>query len=229
MTPVDGGGLPVFDGDPERLPMELRCISRPRDGALFAIVGGRVGPAEGYLWQYRLTDNGSGGVRATKVRAFGRFSGAKEIESIAVDAELGHVYYSDEGKGVRQYAADPDAPDANRELAFFATDGFAGDHEGISIYPTGPAAATSSCRTRMERRSESSARRRAGRPHAHPFLKEVPLAAESSDGSDVTAADLGPRFPAGSSSRCPTIARFTYYSWAQLAGRSSRRARADSA
>jgi 3-phytase len=220
MTPVDGGGLPVFDGDPERLPMGIALYSRPRDGALFAIVGGRVGPAEGYLWQYRLTDDGGGRVRATRVRAFGRFSGAKEIESIAVDAELGHVYYSDEGKGVRQYAADPDAPDANRELAFFATDGFAGDHEGISIYPTGPGrgyiiVSNQDGRTFRIYRREGEP----GRPHAHPFVKEVPLAAESSDGSDVTAADLGPRFPGGLFVAMSHDRTFHFYSWAQLAGR----------
>lgn len=220
LTPVDGGGLPVFDGDPERLPMGIALYSRPRDGALFAIVGGRVGPAEGYLWQYRLIDDGSGRVRATKVRAFGRFSGVKEIESIAVDGELGFVYCSDEGQGVRKYAADPDAPEAGRELAFFAREGFTGDHEGISIYPTAPGrgyiiVSNQDGHTFRIYRREGEP----GGPHAHPFVKEVALSTRTSDGSDVTAADLGPRFPGGLFVAMSDDRTFHFYSWAQLAGR----------
>lgn len=44
----------------------------------------------------------------TLVRKFGTWSGKKEIESVAVDDELGFIYYSDEGVGVRKYAADPE-------------------------------------------------------------------------------------------------------------------------
>ena len=98
MQALDGGGLPVFEfeHDKERLPTGVALYKRPRDGAVFAIVGARVGPKEGYLWQYRLEDDGTGRVRATKVREFGAYSDTKEIEAIAVDNELGHVYYSDE-------------------------------------------------------------------------------------------------------------------------------------
>ena len=58
--------------------------------------------------------------------------GVGDQEAIAVDDQLGYVYYSDEGKGVRKYYADPEK--GNDELALFATTGFTEDHEGISIY-----------------------------------------------------------------------------------------------
>jgi 3-phytase len=73
-------------------------------------------------------------VRAQKVREFGRFSGTKEIEAVAVDDELGYVYYADEGDGIHKYHADPDHPEAARELAHFGREGFQGDREGIAIY-----------------------------------------------------------------------------------------------
>ena len=80
-----------------------------------------------------MLDDGTGSVVAKKVREFGQFSGTGEIEAVAVDDELGYVYYSDEGAGVHKYHADPDAPKADEELALFATSGFTEDREGISI------------------------------------------------------------------------------------------------
>ncbi len=135
MTPIDNGGIPAFVGETDdRRPMGLAMYTRPSDGAIFAIVSRKFGPSGAYLWQYLLEDAGDGTIKATKVRAFGDFIGGKEIEALAVDNELGYVYYSDEMAGVHKYHADPDAPGANEELAFFGTDGFAQDHEGISIY-----------------------------------------------------------------------------------------------
>jgi len=227
MQALDGGGLPVFDfeHDKERLPTGIALYKRPRDGAIFAIVGARVGPKEGYLWQYRLEDDGKGGVRATKVREFGAYSDTKEIEAIAVDNELGHVYYSDERLGIRQYSADPDAPDANRELAVFGTDGFFLDREGISIYPTGPGrgyiiVSNQDGDGKGQGNSFRIFRREGepGKPYAHPFLKEAKLSTESSDGSDVTTVDFGGRFPGGLFVAMSTDRTFHYYSWRQIAG-----------
>lgn len=217
---VDGGGLPMFAGDTTPLPMGIALYTRPRDGALFAIVSRSTGPADGYLYQYRLTDDGHGRVRATKVRAFGRYSGTKTIESVAVDGELGHVYYSDERFGVRQYHADPDVADAGRELACFGQEGFTGDREGISVYPTAPGrgyiiVSNQDGHTFRIYRREGEPRN----PHAHPFLREVVLAAHTSDGSEVTSADLGPKFPGGLFVAMSDDRTFHYYSWAQLAGK----------
>jgi len=114
-------------------PMGVGIYKRPSDGVLFAIVAPKTGPADGYLGQYRLDTTPEGTVRATLVRSFGRFSGKGEIEAVAVDDAPGFVYYADELSGIRKYHADPDHPDAARELAHFATSGFQGDREGIAI------------------------------------------------------------------------------------------------
>lgn len=214
---IDGGGLPVFAGEPGRLPMGIALYRRPHDGALFAIVGGRIGPRDGYLWQYRLEDNGHGQVQATKVRAFGRFSGKKEIESIAVDAEAGYVYYSDEQIGVRQYRADPDAADANDELALFATTGFAGDHEGIAIYPQSGGRGYILVSNQDGDTFEVFAREGTNaNPFEHRHLASLRLATRSSDGSDVTPVALSSALPGGLFVAMSDDRTFQFYAWADL-------------
>ncbi len=225
MKPVDQGDLVVFGGDTSRAPMGVALYRRPRDGAIFAIVGGKGGPAEGYLGQYRLSDDGSGRVKMTLVRQFGRYSGKKEIEAIAVDAELGYVYYSDETFGVRKYAADPEAPEAGRELAVIGATGYASDHEGISIYKfndgTGYLLVSDqqANRFRIYRREGEP-----GRPHEHTLLKTVPVSAIESDGSEVTSLALGPKYPHGLFVAMSNGRVFHYYGWDAIAGADLKRA-----
>lgn len=219
MQPLDLGNLDVFAGEPlaERLPMGIACYTRPTDGALFAIVGRKVGPKEGYLWQYQLGDDGTGHIKATLVRKFGKWSGKKEIESIAVDNELGFIYYSDEGVGVRQYFADP--ANGNDELALFATTGFTEDHEGISIYKTGPQ--TGYLLVSDQGANQFQIFRREGepgQPYVHPLLRVVPVAAQISDGSEVTNVAL-PGFPHGLFVAMSEGRTFHYYRWEDIAGK----------
>lgn len=217
MTGVDNGDLVVFNGDKERVPMGIALYKRPRDGAVFAIVGGKSGPAEGYLEQYRLEDDGTGRVRMTKVRAFGAYSGQKEIEAIAVDAEAGYVYYSDEQVGVRKYLADPDVPGANRELALFATTGFASDHEGISIYKRDDGTGYLLVSDQQANCFQVFPREGApGRPHEHARMKAFGVAAIESDGSDFTNASL-PGFPGGLFVAMSTDRTFHFYAWDDIA------------
>lgn len=223
--PLDGGDLVVFGGDTHRAPMGIALYKRPRDGAVFAIVGGKSGPAEGYVAQYRLADDGRGRVKMTLVRQFGRYSGKKEIEAIAVDAELGYVYYSDETFGVRKYLADPDAPDAGRELATFGTSGYASDHEGISVYRLD--AKTGYILVSDQQANQFRIYKREGepgRPHEHTLVKTVPVAAIESDGSEVTNVPLGPRFPHGLFVAMSNGRVFHYYSWDAIAGNELKRA-----
>jgi 3-phytase len=196
-------GLAVFDGfsGEEAAPMGIALYRRPRDGAIFAIVGRKSGPAEGYLWQYRLEDDGAGRVKATKVREFGGYSGINEIEAIAVDDALGYVYYSDEGYGIHKWAADPDDPNAGQELAHFGTEGFEGDHEGIAIYAREDGAGYLICSDQLEGNSEYQFYAREGKPgnpHDHSeVLKTIRGGADSTDGVEATSAALGPQFPNG--------------------------------
>lgn len=135
MVPVDGGGIPVFEGERARDVMGVAAYVRPADGALFAIVSrsDQFAPRDGYLHQYRLVDDGTGVLRGLRARVFGEWSGRKEIEALSVDAVAGRVYVSDETFGIRVYAADPAVEDADRQLGLFGESGFARDHEGSAV------------------------------------------------------------------------------------------------
>jgi 3-phytase len=216
LTPIDNGGIVVFAGEAEQSPMGVALYTRPSDSAIFAIVGRKTGPVDQYLWQYRLSDNGKGAIQATVVRKFGKYSGKKEIEAIAVDNKLGYVYYSDETVGVRKYIADPEAK-ADGELVLFATEGFVSDHEGISIYPTSDSTgyilvSNQQNNTFMVYRREGEV----GNPHQHKLLAEVPVSTVESDGSEITAVPLGDKFPKGLFVAMSNGKVFHYYSWEAL-------------
>jgi len=207
----DGSGLRDVSGeslarvlegarDNEGAPMGIGLYRRPRDGAIFAIVAPKAGPKTGYLWQYRLVDdNGRAGARF--VRRFGDFSGSKEIEAVAIDDQLGYVYYADEDTGIHKWHADPEAPGADRELALFATSGYRGDREGIGIYthPDGTGFIVSV--DQLPGESVFHVYRREGepgRPHDHTRdLLPFTIGADSTDGLDVVSAPLGTDFPDG--------------------------------
>ncbi len=221
MVPIDGGGIPVFEGELARDVMGVALYTRPYDGAVFAIVSRSdyQAPRKGYLHQYRLIDDGTGTLRGVFARSFGDWSGEKEIEAIGVDQELGYVFYSDETQGIRKYLADPAADDADEELAFFGQQGFARDHEGISFYPTG--AGTGYILISDQQANSFRIFKRegeAGNPHEHTFLKSVPVSAVDSDGSDVTSVGLGPLFPKGLFVVMSTDKTFHFYGWEDIAG-----------
>ncbi len=212
MQPLDGGGIPAFAGEKEQAPMGIALYTRPADTAVFAIVSRKSGPANGYLWQYRLEDNGKGSVKATLVRKFGQYSGKKEIESIAVDNELGYVYYSDEQAGVRKYYASPDR--GGQQLAIFGQQDFMLDNEGISIYKTGDS--TGYILVSDQEANSFNVYRREGdaaNPQQHTLLKKIPVSAINSDGSEVTSIPLGPQFPKGLFVAMSTDRTFHYYDW----------------
>lgn len=217
MKELAEGGIPVFEGDSLRAPMGIALYTRPSDKAIFAIVSRKDGPSDGYLWQYLLRDNGKGQVAASLVRKFGKYSGKKEIESVAVDNELGYVYYSDEQVGVRKYYASPDS--AGTELGLIPATGYAEDNEGISIYKSGDKTGyilvsdQSANQFHIYRREGAP-----GNPHDHAPVKIVRVSTQQSDGSDVTALPLGPGFPKGLFVAMSEGKVFHYYSFADLIG-----------
>jgi 3-phytase len=215
MTPVDNGGIPVFENDSLRAPMGIAIYSSPQD-KMYVIVGRKSGPTENYLWQYEIKDDGKGNVKAELVRKFGNYSGEKEIESIAVDNEPGYVYYSDEGVGIRKYYAHPDS--SNVELALFARTGFTDDHEGISIYKTSEASGYILVSDQAANQFQIFPREGSnGNPNEHPLLKTVKMSTNQSDGSEVTSFSL-PGFPAGLFVAMSDNKTFQFYKWEQIAG-----------
>jgi 3-phytase len=219
MEAIDNGGIDVFSGQAQMEPMGVGCYRRPSDDAIFVILSRKGGPANGYLWQYRLEDDGDGFVKGTKVREFGLFSGKKEIEAVAVDDSSGYVYYADEQFGVRKYAANPDAPNANDQLALFATTNFTADHEGISVYEvsdgTGYIIVSDQAANTYHIFKREGER---DNPHDHKLVKIVRLSTKNSDGSDVTSAALNVTFPAGMFVSMSDDKTFQLYSWKDIAG-----------
>lgn len=191
-------------------PMGIGLYKRPSDGAVFAIVAPKTGPREGYLGLYRLEDDGSGRLQTVFVRYFGRFSGAQEIEAVAVDDELGHVYYADEGAGIYQYAIDP-----TRQLALFGTDGFKAQREGIAIYAKPGGKGYIVCTDQLPGNAEYRVYRREGPPGQ--LIKVVRGGADSTDGLEITARPLGPRFPRGAMAAMNSRGRnFLVFDWRSL-------------
>ena len=215
-----GGGLPVFEGQPGEIgaPMGIALYRRSRDLSIFAVVSRKTGPRDGYLWQYGLQDDGAGKIRAVKVREFGRFSGAGEIEAVAVDDQLGYIYYADEGDGLHKYHADPDHPEAAQELAHFGRDGFRGDREGIGIYARPDGSGFLVCSDQLDGNTKYHLYRREGKPgHPHDHSELVGFfygGADATDGLEVTSRALGPRFPAGLMAAMNSGGRnFLVYDW----------------
>ncbi|MDF2187606.1 phytase [Paraflavitalea sp. CAU 1676] len=216
--PVDGDGLPVFEGETGTEFRDLMGIAlyKNKAGKVYAIVGRKTGPREGgYLWQYLLEDDGQGRVKATLVRKFGQFSGIKEIEAIAVDDVLGYVYYSDEGYGVRKYYADPEK--GNEELTVFGRKGFKQDHEGISIYATSDSTGYLIVSDQQTNHFQLFTREGVpGNPHEHRFIKKVHLSTLESDGSEVVALPLNGVFTKGLFVAMSTDKTFHFYRWEDL-------------
>lgn len=191
MKPLDNGGFPVFEDEEileYRLPMGVSLYKSPKESTVYAIVGRKTGPKEGYLYQYALQAD-SNGIKSNLVRKFGSFSGVKEIEAIAIDDEKGFVYYADEGVCIKKYHAEPNMGDA--EISCFGGDYFSEDIEGIAIatYSDGNGYLIVSNQQQGEfnifSRKDNS------------FIKAINLTTVETDGCEVVTVPLNKQFPNG--------------------------------
>ncbi len=203
------GEISVFDSETERGPMGISMYKNPQTGEIFAVVGRKSGPKDGYLWQYKLVEK-DGRITGEVVRKFGKYSGLKEIESIAVDDEAGYIYYSDEMFGVHQYYADP--AKGNEELAVFGKGDFKSDIEGISIYPT--SSTTGYILVSNQQKDTFNVYLRENPEKGR--IAEIPVSTRESDGSEVTNVNLGPKFPKGIFVAMSNGKVFHIYDWRML-------------
>jgi 3-phytase len=192
--------------------MGVAAYTRASDGATFAIVSrsDRFAPRDGYLHQYRLIDDGTGTLRGVFSRAFGQWSGRKEIEALSVDAVAGHVFASDETFGIRQYLADPSSDDADDEVAQFGLTGFARDHEGSAVMrrPGKPSLLFVS--------DQQAGALRVFSLEATPrLIGRIRYTALETDGIDLTPQPL-PGFPGGLLVAMSTDRTFHYYDLGEL-------------
>lgn len=190
MIPLDAGGFKVFEDAsvPEsNWPMGIAVYKSPSSNEVHIVVGRKTGPNINYLHQYQLISD-SLGVRAEKVREFGAFSGKAEIEAIAIDDELGHVYYADEGHCIRKYHAEPSK--GNAELACFGGERFKEDIEGIAIANFGDEGY-------LIVSNQQAGTFNIFNKKTHDFIKEINLGTTETDGCDLTTSPLGGKFPNG--------------------------------
>ncbi len=139
-------------------------------------------------FQYALVSDALG-VRTNLLRKLGAFSGKKEIEAIAIDDELGFVYYSDEGVGIRKYHAEPRK--GNKEIALFGTKHFKDDVEGIAI-----AKFTNTEGFIIVSNQQNNSFNIYNR-NDNSFIKEINLGTIETDGCEVVTNPLGKKYPNG--------------------------------
>ncbi len=213
LKPLDNGGIPVFEGQAEKSPMGVALYTQAdtTGNKIFAIVGRKTGPSGAYLFQYELQDK-DGVIVGNKVREFGDFKGGKEIEAIAVDNELGHIYYSDEGFGIHKYHADPTK--GNVELALFGQEDFKEDHEGIAIYKTSDSTGYIVA-SNQQNNSFNIYPREGDTDNANQYTRiaEVPVSAIECDGADAISMPIGSKFPKGMLVAMSNGMVFHYYDW----------------
>lgn len=215
MKAIDGGGIEVFVDEEQRQPMGVALYMRSSDKKVFAIISRKSGPSHNYLEQYLLYDDGLGVVKGKLVRKFGDFSGKQEIEAVAIDNELGYIYYSDEKAGIRKYFADPEK--GNEELAFFGQEDFKRDQEGISIYRVTDSTGYIIVSDQQANRFNIYPREGVDNtPHKHEKITSVYLSTIYSDGSEVTNVSL-PGFPNGMFVAMSDDKTFQLYSWKEIA------------
>ncbi len=220
MTFIDNGGIAVFNGEEVQSPMGVGLYKAPESGNIYAAISRKSGPDGSYLWQYLLKDS-FGIVIGKPVRKFGAFKGGKEIEAIAVDDEMGYLYYSDEGAGVRKYYAHPDS--SAIELAFFANQNFTDDHEGISIYTQPGGKGYILVSDQQANRFHAFTREGIpGNPHEHKRIGIIPVSTVDSDGSEACSTPLGKHFPKGIFVAMSSDKTFQIYRWEQLEARLQR-------
>ncbi|UKB86385.1 phytase [Chryseobacterium sp. MEBOG06] len=200
------GEFSVFDGEAERGPMGISMYKNSKTGDIFAVVGRKSGPKDSYLWQYKLSEK-NGSITGEVVRKFGKYSGLKEIESIAVDDEMGYIYYSDEQFGVHKYYADP--AKGNEELLVFGNGDFKSDVEGISIYPTSEKTGYILVSNQQNDTFNVYLRENPAKGR----IAEIPVSTLESDGSEVTSVNLGPKFPKGVFVAMSNGRVFHFYDW----------------
>lgn len=218
LKPLDKGGILVFENEIDSLrdPMGIALYTNPTDKKIYAIVGRKTGPTDGsYLWQYLLEDDGKGNVRGKLVRKFGFYSGKKEIESIAIDNELGYVYHSDEQHGIHKSYAHPDS--SNVELALFGQQDFKEDIEGISIYKFDDGSGYILVSDQQANKFNVYPREGSGNPHQYERIRSINTLTVESDGSEVTSNAIS-GFPRGLFVAMSDDKTFQYYTWESIAG-----------
>ena len=175
------------------LPMGIALYKSPMNGKIYAFVSRKSGPRRGgYLGQYELISNGQT-IDVKLIRYFGDFQGV-EIESIVVDDQLGNIYYSDEGYGIRKYHIDPTNGQI-KQIGLINTTGiWLGDSEGLALYLTSD---TDGYLIITDQISNGSLFHIYERQGLNDHVQTIQTRADKTDGIDATSLFFNDRFPRG--------------------------------
>jgi 3-phytase len=201
-TDVAMKGVPDF-GEP----MGIALWRSKQTGNLYALVSPKLGLTEGYLEQYQLSFGNNTGISATFVGRTGQFRGGKEIESIATSNDGKSAFYSDETYGNRALVLQ-DRPNGMKDARPPINSDFKGDHEGIALYE-GYGKTHVVFTDQLPGNSRFTVTDLNGKR-----LGQFTCGADETDGIEIEATPLGPKFPEGlmvvmdSKNR-----RFLYLSW----------------
>ncbi|WP_167762019.1 phytase [Blastococcus sp. CT_GayMR19] len=156
-----------------------------------------VNSKEGEVEQWRLSDDGAGGVVGEQVRSFRVES---QVEGCVADDELGAFYLGEETTGIWKFGAEPDAGDAGELIAPVTESGpLVGQVEGLTLaYGDGGAGYLIAS---SQGDSSFAVFRREGDNGYVGSFRIVPGGGidgtDHTDGIDVVTAGLGPSFPSG--------------------------------
>lgn len=108
------------------------CLyKRANDGQLFAFVTRKE---TDNIHQILLTDDGTGKLKGTIIRKFGKMEMKSFVEGMVADDEYGYLYCSDERYAILKFYADPNVRKGPFINAFGVRDGIQGDREGMALY-----------------------------------------------------------------------------------------------
>ena len=108
------------------------CLyKRIKDGQLFAFVTRKE---TDNIHQIILSDDGTGKIKGTLLRKFGKYEMRSFVEGMVADDEYGYLYCSDERYALLKFYADPNVKKGPFIQAFGVRDGIQGDREGLALY-----------------------------------------------------------------------------------------------
>jgi len=220
------GKAPVFVGKEEGITgVSGLGIFQRADGTLFVVVDPVGGPTVNSIAQYRIAWTEDGKVDLSLERTFGKSSAKPDTEgqtdTLAIDDEGGFVYVLEPSTGIRKFPADPDAADAQRDLAFFATSGFSANRQGLALFKLPERGGF--VLTAQDLGSGANLRLfpRVGpdsNPHEHALSGEKTVAGVGRAGLEASAHPLGTQFPNGLLVMSDEKGdRVLYFDWGQIA------------
>lgn len=189
---TEGGRLPLkaeVGAGPEIY--GLGAYVSPRDGGLYVFANFK----NGLILQFAVTDGPS-----LQFREVRRLQVASQPEGVVADDELGQLYVGEEDRGIWRFGAEPTDPVEGTLVDAVGSAQLGHDDvEGLALYPTGPGRGFLIASSQGTHSYALYRREGANEPVGSFRIVSgngVDTVSET-DGLEVTARALGPRYPEG--------------------------------